>query len=70
MYEIRTQKTLYRFSKFSKAVAKFEKLWKQRKEVEMWVLDEEGKRLERIGAIWKDNTQTKKWNFYIEMEAK
>jgi len=67
MYEIRTQKTLYRFSQFSKAVAKFEKLWKQRQKAEMWLI-ENNQKVRRIGAIWKDNTQVRKWNFYIEME--
>ena len=70
MYEIRTQKTLYRFGKFSKAVAKFEKLWRQRQKAEMWLLDKNCRKIKRIGAIWKDNTQVKKWNFYIEMEEK
>jgi len=63
MYTIKTGHTLYRFSDYCKALEKFKKLWKQRKEATLW------KDNELIGAIYRVEKQIKgKYNYYIDLD--
>jgi len=64
-YVVESGSTQYSYGEYRLAIMKLLNCWMRRKEAKLWKLDYNGKKVERLGAVWKEQGR---WHYYYEEE--